>query len=118
VASTQGSGGTEKGATRELTLKSGGVIKEELNSYDSEKKSYSYKITEVDPAVLPVATYTSTIAVEAEGTGSRVKWSGAFYRSFMNNNPPPEQNEEAAMKGVTQVYQAGLANLKQLAEKK
>lgn len=118
VAGTQGSGGTEKGATRELTLKSGGVIKEELNSYDAEKKSYSYKITDVDPAVLPVATYTSTIAVEAEGAGTRVKWSGAFYRSFMNNNPPPDQNEEAAIKAVTQIYQTGLANLKQLAEKK
>ncbi|QJD31073.1 SRPBCC family protein [Methylococcus geothermalis] len=118
VASSTGTGGNEKGATRELKLKSGGIIKEELKSYDAEKMSYSYKITEVDPKDLPVANYSSSIAVTASGAGSVVEWNGAFYRSFMNNNPPPEENDEAALKAVTSLYKEGLANLKALAEKK
>ncbi|MEW6038555.1 MAG: SRPBCC family protein [Pseudomonadota bacterium] len=118
VAATTGSGGNEKGATRDLKLKSGGIVKEELKSYDAEKMSYSYKITEVDPKDLPVANYSSTISVTASDAGSTVEWNGAFYRSFMNNNPPPEQNDEAALKAVTSVYKEGLANLKALAEKK
>ncbi|QXP91611.1 SRPBCC family protein [Methylococcus capsulatus] len=118
VASTIGTGGNEKGARRELKLKSGGIIKEELKSYDAEKMSYSYKITEVDPKDLPVANYSSTISVTPAGAGSVVEWNGAFYRSFMNNNPPPEENDEAALKAVTSVYKEGLANLKVLAEKK
>lgn len=118
VAGTTETGGNEVGATRELTLKKGGVIKEELKKFDAEKKTLGYKITEVDPAVLPVATYTSNITVEAAGAGSKVEWSGAFYRSFMNNNPPPEQSDEAAIHAVTQLYKDGLANLKQVAEKK
>ncbi|MDD2769760.1 MAG: SRPBCC family protein [Methylococcus sp.] len=118
VAGTTGTGGNEKGATRELKLKSGGVIKEELKTYDAEKMTYHYKITDVDPKVLPVANYSSSIAVTASGTGSTVEWNGAFYRSFMNNNPPPEENDEAAFKAVSSIYKDGLANLKSLAEKK
>lgn len=118
VASTTAQGGNEPGATRELTLKKGGVIKEELKKYEPAKMSYQYKITEVDPTVLPVANYSSSISVEAAGSGSKVEWNGAFYRSWMTNNPPPEQNEEAAIKAVTGIYKEGLANLKALVEKK
>ena len=81
--------------------------------------TYSYKITEVDVKVLPVNNYTSHLTVTADGEGkSKVQWRGAFYRGFPNNDPPPEQNDEAAVKAVTGVYQSGLANLKKLAEKK
>lgn len=117
VAGTTSQGGNEKGATRELTLKKGGVVKEELKSYDAEKMSFQYKIHEVDPAILPVANYSATITVEPSGSGSKVEWHGAFYRSWMTNNPPPEQNEEAAIKAVSGLYKESLANLKALAEK-
>jgi len=117
VASTTAQGGTEKGATRELTLKNGGIIKEELKSYDAGKMSFQYKITEVDPKVLPVNTYTSSIVVEANPSGgSKVEWNGAFYRSFMNNNPPPEESDEAALKAVTDVYKSSLSQLKTIVE--
>lgn len=119
VASTTGHGGNEVGATRELTLKKGGVIKEELKSYDAAAKKYAYRISEKpEVAVLPVDNYSSSISVEAAGAGSKVEWNGAFYRHFQNNNPPPDQNEEAAIKAVTGLYKESLANLKALAEKK
>ncbi|HYE37627.1 SRPBCC family protein [Methylocaldum sp.] len=119
VESTTAQGGNEKGATRELKLKSGGVIKEELKNYDAAKMNVQYKITEVDPKDLPVANYSSTIKVEPNPAGgSKVEWNGAFYRSFMNNNPPPEESDEAAVNAVTTLYKEGLANLKAMAEKK
>jgi hypothetical protein len=46
-----------------------------------------------------------------------VTWKAAYYRAYMNNNPPEEMNEAAANTAVTAVLKAGLDNLKALAEK-
>jgi hypothetical protein len=63
--------------------------------------------------VLPVTNYSSTITVTpAEGGKSTVEWRGAFYRGYPNNDPPPELNDEAAVKAVSGVYRAGLDALK------
>jgi len=66
--------------------------------------------------VLPVKNYSSTISVEGEGGKSVLKWKGAFYRGYMNNDPPPELNDEAAVKAVSGVYEGGLAAVKKAAE--
>lgn len=116
VAKTEGSGGNEQGATRTLTLQSGGKIQEKLNKYDKEGRSFSYEITEVDVMVLPVTNYSSTLSVKGEGDKSTVEWRGAFYRGFMNNDPPPELSDEAATKAVTGVYRGGLDALKKKLE--
>jgi mxaD protein len=55
--------------------------------------------------------------VEAKGDTAVVTWKGAYYRAYTNNNPPAEMNEDAANKAVSDVFKAGLANLKTLAEK-
>ncbi len=112
VEKTEGDGGNDVGATRKLILGGGGVIDEKLNRYSSEKKSYSYEITEVDVKVLPVNNYSSTLSVEDKDGKSVVTWKGAFYRGYMNNNPPPELNEETAIKAVTGIYKSGLESLK------
>jgi carbon monoxide dehydrogenase subunit G len=120
VESTTAQGGTEKGATRELKLKSGGTIKEELKNYDAEKKVIQYKVDDpTDPAVFPVNNYSSTIKVEANPAGgSKVEWNAAFYRWFLNNNPPEGQNEAAAKAAVEKVIKESLTNLKAVAEQK
>lgn len=108
--------GNTEGSVRQLKLKGGGELTETLEAYDEAKMRYSYRAK--DKGALPVTNYTSTISVKAEGDKSVVEWRGAFYRGHPNNDPPPDQNDEAAVKAVTGVYQAGLANLKALAEKK
>jgi hypothetical protein len=72
----------------------------------------------VDVKVLPVTNYSSTITVSpsADGKGSLVEWVGAFYRGFPNNDPPPELNDEPAIKAVTGLYHDGLAGLKKKIE--
>lgn len=116
VAKLEGKGGNEANATRTLTLQSGGTIAEKLLQYKPDKKVYKYEITEVDPKVLPVNNYSSWITVKGEGDKSTVEWKGAFYRGFMNNDPPPELNDEAARKAVTGVYRSGLGGLKKKIE--
>jgi len=121
VAKTEAKGGNTvvdedddaKNPTRRLTLKDGATIDEVLYRYEPEKMSYSYRITSVDVKVLPVTNYSSTITVlPADGGKSSVEWRGAFYRGYPNNDPPPELNDEAAVKAVTELYRLGLAALK------
>ena len=117
VEKTEGKGGNEEDATRTLTLKGGGVIEEKLTSHSDEDMEYAYRITKVDVKVLPVNNYSSRISVSAaDGGKSTVQWKGAFYRGYMNNDPPPELNDEAAKKAVAGVYEAGLEGLKKKLE--
>ncbi|GJE02410.1 SRPBCC family protein [Methylobacterium isbiliense] len=118
VEKTEGKGGNEVKATRTLTLKGGATVDEELYKYSAEQRSLSYRINKVDVKTLPVNNYSSTIKVEpAEGGKSTVTWDGAFYRGYMNNDPPPELNDEAAVKAVSGLYKAGLESLKAKIEK-
>jgi uncharacterized protein YndB with AHSA1/START domain len=108
--------GNAEGSVRQLKLKGGGALTETLEAHDDAKMRYSYRAK--DGGALPVTNYTSTISVKADGAKSVVEWRGAFYRGYPNNNPPPDQNDEAAVAAVTGVYKAGLANLKTIAERK
>ena len=116
VEKTEGKGGNGDKATRVLTLKGGATVEEELSKY-VDGKSYSYRIDKVDVKVLPVNNYSSTIEVEPNGDKTTVTWSGAFYRGYMNNDPPPELNDEAAEKAVKGLYRTGLDALKAKVEK-
>jgi hypothetical protein len=117
VEKTEGKGGNEKGATRTLTLKGGGVIEESLEKYDGEAMSYFYRIDHVDVKVLPVTNYSSWLSLKpGEGEKCTVEWKGAFYRGYPNNDPPPELNDDTAVKAMTGVYQAGLSALKKSVE--
>jgi Polyketide cyclase / dehydrase and lipid transport len=118
IAKTTGEGGNDPDvAKRQLTLDGGATIDESLYKYDAVAMSYSYRIDKVDVKVLPVNDYSATIAVlPAEGGKSTVEWRGTFYRGYPNDDPPPELNDEAALKAVAKVYRAGLESLKKKIE--
>ncbi len=116
VAESPASKGNEEGSVRQLKLKNGGTLTETLEGYDAARMKYNYRAK--DGGALPVTNYTSTITVKAAGAKSTVEWRGAFYRAYPNNDPPPDQNDEAAVAAVTAVYKAGLANLKTVVERK
>lgn len=113
---TEGTGGNDVNATRKLTLGGGGTIDEKLIKYDAAGKSMSYEITAVDVKVVPVTNYAATLNVKGEGDKSTVEWKGAFYRGYVNNDPPPELSDEAAVKAITGVFKDGLAALKKKVE--
>lgn len=114
VAQSPASQGNEIGSVREIVLKDGGKLSERLERWDDTAMSYSYRAA--PGGALPVTNYASTITVRAEGEGSVVEWRGAFYRGWPNNDPPPDQNDDAAERAITAVYQSGLGNLKRLVE--
>jgi carbon monoxide dehydrogenase subunit G len=115
VHSSTGEGGNAIDATRVLTLGAadGPTIAEVLYKHDDVKRTYSYRITEVEVTTLPVTNYSAHLTVkDGANGGSLVEWRGAFYRGFPNNDPPPELSDEAAVEGVTAVYRTGLDALK------
>lgn len=114
VADSPADRGNEVGSVRQLKLKNGGELVETLEAHDAAQMKYSYRAK--NGGALPVTNYTSTIRVTGDGAKCQVEWRGAFYRGFPNNDPPPDQNDEAAVRAVTGVYQSGLAALKKLAE--
>ena len=116
VAKTEGSGGNDVGATRTLTLQSGGTVKEKLIKYDAAGKSLSYEITDVDVKVVPVTNYAATLSVKDAGGKSAVEWKSSFYRGFVNNDPPPELSDEAALKAITDIFKSGLEGMKKKLE--
>ncbi len=116
VAESPSTKANEIGAVRNLKLKGGGALVESLEGWDDKAMKYSYRAK--DGGALPVTNYSSTISVVDQGGKAKVEWRGAFYRGYPNNDPPPDQNDEAAVKAVTGVYQSGLANLKKIVEGK
>lgn len=67
----------EGGRRRRLTLVDGSVLLEELSSFSSRDRSYSYAYVDGD---LPVTVCTATVRVADRpgGRGAIVAWTGAF----------------------------------------
>jgi hypothetical protein len=88
------------GKTRTLSLKGGGTIVEAQTKLDAAGKSYTYSIVS---GPLPVANYSSTITVSADGAGSVVTWTGKY-----DAKGAPDAD---AMKAIQGVYDSGVKGL-------
>ncbi|MDN3712878.1 SRPBCC family protein [Paracoccus cavernae] len=114
VASTEitgdGSVDQPEKSQRVLHLKAEGdpTITEILSKWQPEKRCYAYRIEQVELTVLPVTNYGSTLCVQDDGGKAKVVWKGGFYRGDPNGQPPENLNDDAAIAGVTAIYQAGL----------
>ena len=119
VSATRNAGdGISSEAPRTLVLKPGGSeIVESLDAIDPAAMTLKYRIRKVDVDAFPVNTYSATISVKPVGaTESIVEWRGAYFRADQNFDPPEKYGDDAATAAVTALYNAGLANLKQVAE--
>lgn len=106
------------GAIRTLTMADGGSqFDEELDEFNNKKRKYGYRIITDSP--LPVADYSSTIQVRPGKTkgSSTLVWKGKFKRKVADN-PPAGQDDAGVKKTISGAYQAGLQNVKKMAEKK
>ncbi len=112
AASSPADHGDKIGSVRVITLKGPGdpTVTEKLTAHSDRARSYSYEIVKVDPKVLPVTGYVSTIAVTPTSGGAMVTWRGSF-------TPAAGVDETTANKAVAGVYRAGLDEIKVLAEK-
>lgn len=118
VSKVEAQGGDAAGATRTITLASGGVIEEGLDEYNEADKFYGYRLSKENVEAFPVSFYSATITVKAGGSGSQVSWSGRFYRADTSNFPPDNLNDAAAVKAMTEFMQQGLQGLKAKLEAK
>ena len=102
------------GTVRALTIKDGPTFTEELISFNEASHTYQYKIIE---SPLPLQNYVATFVVKPAKEGaSVVTWSAKFTRKNPSDNPPAAENDDAAVKLITGVFQSGLANLKKMSE--
>jgi hypothetical protein len=88
------------GKTRTLSLKGGGTIVEALVKMDAAGHSYTYSIVS---SPLPVANYTSTIGVAADGAGSMTTWVGKY--------DAKGASDAEAKKVIDGIYDSGLKAL-------
>ncbi len=117
IEKCESNGSNDPKTIRTLTLGNGEILVEELVKYNPEKMMYQYMFKEPNIKAVPVSSYGSTIMVrEGENGNALLSWKSGFYRAYTGNNPPPELNDEAAIKAVTDIYDAGMAKIKELAE--
>ncbi|MFC7704154.1 SRPBCC family protein [Plastorhodobacter daqingensis] len=112
VHATEG-GSNEVGAIRVLSFDAAGAaqLSEELTRYDATARTYSYRIAQDVPQVLPVTNYAAHLTVKDQDGKALVEWRGAFYRGHPNNNPPADLNDDRAIEAVDAVYLEGLEAL-------
>ena len=106
---TKGANG-QVGSVRSLTLKDGPTFTEELTAYNDAKMMFSYKIIE---SPLPVDQYKSTLTVAPKGTGSVITWVGNYITKAGSG-----KTDADAQGLIDGAYQAGLDNVKKMAEGK
>jgi hypothetical protein len=97
---------------RKLTFKSGAVFTDTLTRYEPEARTLAFLTNDEDLKTLPVEGYSSTFSVADNAGKAKVEWKGAFYRGYMNNDPPPELSDDAAMKAIAAFQKEGLEALK------
>ncbi|NOT72821.1 MAG: SRPBCC family protein [Hyphomicrobium sp.] len=112
VAKSVGTGSNATGATRILTLKSGGDIDESLDEFDDKGMSYSYRSGKENVEVFPLSSYSATLKVKAKDGGSEVEWRSRLYRADTTNEPPEDRNDAAAVKAMSDFVAAGFEGLK------
>lgn len=113
IAATEATGGTEVDvAKRKLTFKTGGIFTDTLTKYEPDQYTISFLTNDEDLKTLPVEGYSSTFKLTDAGGKTQVEWRGAFYRGYMNNDPPPELSDDAAQKAISAFQKAGLEALK------
>ncbi|MSP86200.1 MAG: SRPBCC family protein [Methylotenera sp.] len=101
---------------RTLTFKAGGSVYEKLRSADDASMKIKYEIVS---GTLPLTDFNASMTVTqgANANESTVTWVGRFYRLYKLNPPIPEgQDDATAVKAITDVFDAGLANLQKAAE--
>lgn len=99
----------QPGAQRRITLNDGGTVLETLTARRERSYRLSYRM---DESPLPVSNYRSTISVMSSGQESKVTWRGQF-----NSKAGAEDGEQVAVKAIAGLYEAGLASIKQAAER-
>lgn len=110
VASVSLPAGAEvkSGLRRTVTWANGEETVEVLTKWQPDRRSYAFRTVEDNLKALAVTNYSGVLAVHDQDGQALVEWVGAFYRGYPNNDPPPDLDDEAALRTVTEAHRAGL----------
>lgn len=100
----------EIGSVRTITVKDGPSFDEELLSFNTLEKQFSYKV--IDPAPLPISDYVATVEVNAGRRG----YTMVVWRSSFRNNSDGKMKDEEVIGFIDGAFRAGLDNLKSMLE--
>lgn len=90
------------GRTRNLALKGGGFVKEEVLKFDEQGQKFTYHITK---GTMPFKDYSSTIQVKSAGKNAcTLTWQGQF--------KPAKAPKEECAKAIAMVYETGAQGIK------
>ena len=128
-ATINAQGGNKKGASRTLSLTTGGQITQIIKLNNPEKMKLKYRTLkemtiigtvafqgEQQPIrTLPVTGLSETIIIKNLGSNkSKLSWGAAYYRGYMNNlraGELPELNDNAANSAMIQYLTSGILGL-------
>lgn len=95
--------GSGAGTVRTLTLQDGAVVKEKLESLDSENRVLTYTIEE---SPMPISNYTGTMKVERlNDNQSEFTWSSEF--------DVPDESADEMKTALQGLYSLGVEGLQQ-----
>ena len=99
LSASEADKGNSPGSTRTLTrAEGGGQLTEELDDYQADNMSLSYRGgRKIDPAVLPASSYSARLRVEALGSGSKVSFQARAYRADTGNEAPKGRDDKAVV---------------------
>ena len=102
---------------RTLTMKNGEKIEEEVDEYDADRMTYTYRMLNPNPKALPASSYSATLAVTPGQNGSaHIEWKAHVYRADTENEPPEGMDDQAARESLTRFFKVGLEGIKAKAE--
>ena len=119
LATSQADKGNVPGSVRTLTrAEGGGQLTEDLDDYQPEQMSLSYRGgRKIDPAVLPASSYSARIQVEPAGSGSKVSFRARAYRADTGNEAPKGRDDKAVVAAMKAYIGPALQALKTRLEK-
>jgi len=103
---------------RVLTFGNGEKLEEDVDEYDSEKMTYSYRMSDPNLKAVPASSYSATLTVTlAKDGGSLVEWYARAYRGDTGNEPPEGLTDQDVKDALGKLFKTGLEGIKSKAEK-
>ncbi len=109
------------GASREITLDNGEVLKEEVARLQADRKTMLTTLkVEKDRIIkgMPILSMGPFIIVSESGSGSKVRIKGIAYSSFEGKSPPPDRTDAVCKAAVEAFHTKTLDGMKKFFESK
>lgn len=109
------SSGEGLGATREVTLDNGEVLKEEVTRVQADRKRLLTTLKVEEGRIIkdmPIRSMGTFISVSEAGSGATVQIRGTAYAAFEGKSAPPDMSDEFCQAAVESLHSKTLEGIK------